>query len=68
MDFVALISTIIGIFEDMPVLLIIITIVLGGMLGGLGAVNGTYIAGIVYPKQIKPKIAKAKISEKLPKQ
>lgn len=70
-EFVALISTIIGIFEDMPTLLIIITIVIGGMLGGLGAVNGTYIADIIYPKQIKPKkikSSKPKISTKPPKQ
>ena len=60
LEFTALIGTILAsllgdIFAEMPNILIVITIIIGGLLGSLGALNGTYIAGIIYPREPSPK-------------
>jgi hypothetical protein len=47
-ELTALITTILGFLEATPGVLILITIIIGGLLGGLGALNGTFIAGIVF--------------------
>jgi len=61
LEFTALIGTILGsIFAEMPNILIVITIVIGGLLGGLGALNGTYIARIIYPKELTEQKSKLK--------
>ncbi|NVM27221.1 MAG: hypothetical protein HWN65_00155 [Candidatus Helarchaeota archaeon] len=68
-EFTVLIGSIMGSFlsflETMPNLIIIITIVIGGMLGGLGAMNGTFIAKIIYYKEEPKEGAKLK-AKKLP--
>lgn len=47
-EFTALVASVLGMFESFPNILILITIIIGGLLGGLGALNGTYIANIIY--------------------
>jgi hypothetical protein len=51
-EFLALITSILGFLETNPSILILITIILGGILGGLGAWNGTYIASFIYSREI----------------
>ncbi len=50
-ELTALITSILGMLETTPWLLIVITIVIGGFLGALGALNGTYIANLIYPQE-----------------
>jgi hypothetical protein len=57
-ELTALIASIMGFLEGSSELLVLITIIIGGLLGGLGAMNGTYLAGLIYPQE-KP-------SEKIP--
>jgi len=57
-EFTALITSILGFLEGSPEILILITIIIGGLLGGLGAMNGTYLAGLIYPQK--------ETSEKMP--
>ncbi len=63
-DFTALIASVLGMLENTPNLLILITIIMGALLGGLGALNGTYIATLIYskenPAQQLPKIKSSK--------
>jgi hypothetical protein len=47
-ELMALITTILGFLEGFPAALMIMTIIIGGLLGGLGAWNGTYIASLIY--------------------
>lgn len=47
-EFTDLIASVLGILEGSSSLLILITIILGGLLGGLGALNGTYLAALIY--------------------
>ncbi|MHA1266269.1 MAG: hypothetical protein ACTSRS_13635 [Candidatus Helarchaeota archaeon] len=63
-ELTSLISSIMGIFETFPNALILITIFIGGLLGGLGALNGTYIAKIVYPPKKTHPIQKSSKKEK----
>jgi len=64
--FTDLIASILGIFEGCSFLFILITVMLGGLLGGLGAINGTYLAALIYhpepsspePPNIKKKFEK----------
>lgn len=59
-----LIGTLMGSFlsflETMPNLLIVITIIIGALLGGLGAMNGTFMAQIIYYKEEPKEEAKLK--------
>ncbi len=70
-EFTALVASILAsilpVLESMPNLLIVIPIILGGLLGGFGSLNGTYIAEIIYPKEVKtkePKDIEKKVSKK----
>ncbi len=60
----SLLSSILG-FALTPELLIIITVVIGGLLGSLGALNGTFIAKIIYPPESSEKELKLKDSKLL---
>ncbi|HUY00762.1 MAG TPA: hypothetical protein VMV49_14470 [Candidatus Deferrimicrobium sp.] len=52
MEFLTFIITILGFLESSPGILILITIILGGILGGLGAWNCTYIVSLIYSREI----------------
>ncbi|MHA1649093.1 MAG: hypothetical protein ACTSYB_02775 [Candidatus Helarchaeota archaeon] len=55
-EFTALIASVLGMFESFPNIFILLTIFIGGLLGGLGALNGTYLANIIYHiKENSPK-------------
>jgi hypothetical protein len=54
-EFLILITTILGFLESSPSILILITIIIGGILGGLGAWNGTYIASLIYSRETSAK-------------
>ncbi|MHA1131598.1 MAG: hypothetical protein ACTSQI_09585 [Candidatus Helarchaeota archaeon] len=47
-ELMALVMSILGVLEGLPSALMLITIIIGGLLGGLGAWNGTYIASLIY--------------------
>ena len=47
-ELTALITSILGFLESFPVGLILITLIIGGLLGGLGSLNGSYISTIIY--------------------
>ena len=47
-ELTALITSIIGFLESFPSGLIFFTLIIGGLLGGLGSLNGRYISGIIY--------------------
>ncbi len=65
-EFTALIASVLGMLVASPNLLILITIVMGALLGGLGALNGTYIASLVYSKESSTqKLPKLKSSKEL---
>lgn len=50
-ELTALIASIMGFLEGSSEILILITIIIGGLLGGLGAINGTFLAGLIYPPE-----------------
>jgi hypothetical protein len=50
-ELTALIASIMEFLEGSSELLVLITIIIGGLLGGLGAMNGTYFAGLIYRTQ-----------------
>ncbi|HUY00767.1 MAG TPA: hypothetical protein VMV49_14495 [Candidatus Deferrimicrobium sp.] len=50
-EFLVLITSILGFLESSPGILILITIIIGGILGGLGAWNGTYFASLIYSRE-----------------
>jgi hypothetical protein len=50
-ELTALIASILGFLEGSSEVLVLITIIIGGLLGGLGAITGTYIAGLIYPTE-----------------
>ncbi|NVM55309.1 MAG: hypothetical protein HWN66_16500 [Candidatus Helarchaeota archaeon] len=54
-ELTALITSLLGFLEAVPNVLILITVVIGGLLGGLGAVNGTYIANLIYDRKTPSK-------------
>ncbi len=47
-ELMALITSILGFLESFPVGIILATLVIGGLLGGLGCLNGSYISAIIY--------------------
>jgi len=53
-ELTALIASILGFLEGSSEILVLITIIIGGLLGGLGAMNGTYLAGLIYPQKQTP--------------
>ncbi len=62
-ELMTLITTILGFLEGFPAALMIMTIIIGGLLGGLGAWNGTYIASLIYmtkKQTTKPNLQKQK--------
>lgn len=54
-ELTVLITSIIGFLESFPSALIIFTLMLGGLLGGLGSLNGSYISAIIYSTYQKSK-------------
>jgi len=53
-ELTALIASLLGFLEGSSEVLILITIIIGGLLGGLGAINGTYLAGLIYRQKETP--------------
>ncbi len=47
-ELTALITSILGFLESFPIALILFTLFIGGLLGGLGSLNGNYISAIIY--------------------
>jgi len=47
-ELTALITAILGFLESFPSALILFTLLIGGLLGGLGSLNGSYISAIIY--------------------
>ncbi len=46
-ELTVLITSIIGLLESFPAALILVTLIVGGLLGGLGSLNGSYISAII---------------------
>ena len=46
-EFMALITSILGFLEDFPIGLMLATLIVGGLFGGLGSLNGIYISAII---------------------
>ena len=46
-ELMALITSILGFLESFPVGLMLATLIVGGLLGGLGCLNGSYISAII---------------------
>ena len=54
-ELTVLITSIIGFLESIPAALILVTLIIGGLLGGLGSLNGSYLSAIIssHDKQAK---------------
>lgn len=63
-ELMVLISSILGFLEFFPVGLMLATLIIGGLLGGLGSLNGLYISTIIYSSNQQSKEPTKDLSQK----